>query len=175
MDKRIYIVMGVSGCGKSTLGKLLASSIAVPFYDADDFHSSANKQKMSAGLPLTDVDREGWLEQMVARVDEGLGENGAVLACSALKQAYRERLRRFKGGRVVWIYIKSTPEVVRQRMNLRQGHFFNVMLLQSQFEILEEPMNAVYLDGKLDPQTWLRVLMDTIFLPANVKKTVTNY
>lgn len=132
------VVYGVSGAGKTTVGQLLAERLGVEFLDADDFHSEANKAKMAAGIPLDDEDRKGWLENLADglryRSSRGIG---AVLACSALKKSYREKLT--VGPNQKFIYLKGSFDEVAGRLEKRQGHFMNPALLRTQFETLEEP------------------------------------
>jgi gluconokinase len=134
---QVIIVMGVSGSGKSTVGFLLAQALGVPFYDADDFHSPANIAKMSSGVPLTDDDRQGWLAALSAGIREWSQQKGAVLACSALKESYRQQL--MAGARVRWVFLDGTEELVRQRLTTREGHYMGSALLGSQFAALERP------------------------------------
>lgn len=141
----IVVLMGVSGVGKTTIGRLLAADLGWPFLDADDFHPPANVEKMSRGLPLTDTDREPWLESLRGAIGESLvrGES-AVLACSALKEAYRDRLR--VDASVRFIHLKADPEVIRRRLGERREHFFVPDLLASQLEALENPRDALVVD-----------------------------
>ena len=137
-DKRAYVVMGVSGSGKTTVGERLAERLGWSFLDADDFHPEANVEKMSRGESLNDSDRAPWL----ARLREVIGahlEDGEplILACSALKERYRERLR--VDRRVGFIYLEGSFELIQARMNEREGHFMKTEMLESQFEALEEP------------------------------------
>lgn len=134
----IVIVFGVSGAGKTTVGKLLASELSWRFLEADDFHSQANIEKMRSGRPLTDEDRWPWLESMRKEIERCLaaGEN-AVLACSALKQAYRERLR--VSDNVRFVFLRGDCALIDKQLRRRHGHFMNPELLRSQFTDLEEP------------------------------------
>lgn len=135
----VYVVMGVSGCGKSTLGAALAARLDVPFFDGDDFHPPDNVRKMSAGIPLDDTDREPWLARLHALIGEQLASGqGAVVACSALKQRYRDQLRGDLAG-VVFVYLHGRFTTIYQRMQSRPGHFMAADMLQSQFDALEEP------------------------------------
>jgi len=138
----VYIVMGVSGCGKSTVGEALAERLGLAFYDADAYHPDANRRKMAAGTPLNDLDRRPWLETLAENIAQwNASGGGAVLACSALKQAYRNILARHGG--VTFIYLAGSRELLAQRLEDRAGHFFPADLLDSQLATLEPPRNAV--------------------------------
>ena len=146
----IVLVMGVCGCGKTTVGRLVAERMGVVFYDADDFHPPVNVDKMSAGIPLTDDDRLPWLQAMARLMPAWEEEGGAVLGCSALKEAYRRAL--FEEGvsyRIV--YLKGTRELIRERMTARTDHFMPPELVDSQFATLEEPADAIVADIALTP------------------------
>jgi gluconokinase len=134
----IVIIFGVSGAGKTTVGRLLACELGWRFIEADDFHPAANIEKMRSGHPLTDKDRRPWLEQLRQQVERSLsaGEN-TVLACSALKRAYRERLR--VSDEVKFVFLHGDYAVVEKQLHNRERHFMNAALLQSQFDDLEEP------------------------------------
>jgi gluconokinase len=144
------VVMGVSVSGKSLVGERLAEMLGFPFFDADDFHSAANVEKMARGVPLDDADRAGWLEDLSALIRR---ESTLVLGCSALKRAYRDRLRHADAG-LVFLYMAGDFETIRARLASRQGHYFtgDAMLL-SQFEQLEPPGpdEAHAIDIRLDP------------------------
>ena len=147
----IVIVMGVTGVGKTTVGQLLAEKTGWPLYDADAYHSPANVEKMRAGIPLTDDDRWPWLDRLNAllREAESRGES-AILACSALKQRYRERLQKSLKS-VRWVYLKGDIELIRSRLQQRKGHYMNPGLLQSQFDALEPPGDALVVDVGDEP------------------------
>jgi gluconokinase len=131
-------VSGVSGAGKTTLGKLVAKELSCQFYDADDFHSQVNIEKMRHGIPLTDDDREPWLMRLRELVAKCVGVNtAAVLACSALKKKYRDVLR--VNDRVRFIFLRGDYATVAAQLESRRDHFFNADLLRSQFADLEEP------------------------------------
>ena len=134
----IVIIFGVSGAGKTTVGKLLARELGWRFIEADDFHPAANIEKMRGGHPLTDEDRWPWLERLRKEIEQLLsaGEN-AVLACSALKRAYRDRLR--VSDDVKFVFLRGDYSLVEKQLRSRHGHFMNPGLLQSQFDDLEEP------------------------------------
>src|SRR5215510_9080544 len=134
----MIIIFGVSGAGKTTVGKLLARQLGWQFLEADDFHSAANIEKMRSGRPLTDEDRWPWLDCLREQIKRLLaaGEN-AVLACSALKRAYRDRLR--VSDEVKFVFLRGDYALVEKQLRSRRRHFMNPDLLQSQFDDLEEP------------------------------------
>lgn len=134
----IVIVFGVSGAGKTTVGKLLARKLGWNFIEADDFHPAANIEKMRSDHPLTDKDRWPWLERLRQQIERSLpaGEN-VVLACSALKRAYRDRLR--VGDEVKFVFLRGDYALIEKQLRSRHRHFMNAALLQSQFDDLEEP------------------------------------
>ena len=145
------VVMGVSGCGKTTVASALARRLGWDFVEADALHPAANVEKMRAGTPLTDDDRWPWLDAIAARIEAGREEGRvSVVACSALKKRYRERL---SGGRgdVRFVYLKGEYDTILPRLAARSGHYMPASLLKSQFEALEEPAgdeHAVTLDIK---------------------------
>ncbi|WP_344529751.1 gluconokinase [Streptomyces albiaxialis] len=144
--------MGVSGSGKSTIGERLAARLGLPFEDADDFHPPENVRKMSAGQPLDDADRAPWLAAMADWLSERVrSDEGAVLVCSALKQRYRDRLRRASPA-LFFLHLDGSEELIAERLRGRKGHFMPASLLRSQFEALErlqedERGAAVPVDG----------------------------
>jgi len=133
----VLIVMGVTGSGKTTVGTLLAQKLRWQFADADDFHPSANIEKMRSGAPLDDSDRVPWLVALRKAI-QNWNESGqnVVLACSALKRSYREELR---AGPVRFVYLKGTHELILGRLRSRHGHFASEAILNGQFADLEEP------------------------------------
>ena len=133
----LVVVTGVSGTGKTTLGLGLSQALGIPFLDADDFHPPANIEKMSSGEPLTDADRQPWLASLAAKLLEMEGKGGAVLACSALKNAYREQLQVSESLR--WIHLVGDRDLIWQRMLARQNHYMKAGLLDSQLAIWEQP------------------------------------
>lgn len=148
----IIVVMGVSGVGKSTVGSELAQRKGCKFIDADDYHSAENKRKMHAGIPLTDEDRLPWLQTLNEVLRKFADQQQCVvLACSALKDSYRELLG--NGISPIWVYLKGSPETIRERLTDRHGHFVTGSLLSSQLATLEEPANAITVDADPDPAT----------------------
>jgi len=148
----VLVVMGVSGVGKTTVGRLLATTMGWEFRDADDLHSPANKRKMTHGIALTDADRAPWLAAIRELVAATLANNtNLVLACSALKQAYRETVV-VDRARMRIVYLKGPRELIASRMANRKSHFMNKDLLQSQFDTLEEPRDAVVVDASATPE-----------------------
>ena len=134
----IIIVFGVSGAGKTTVGKLLARESGWHFVEADDFHPAANIEKMRSGRPLTDEDRWPWLERLREEIKRMVATSkNAVVACSALKRAYRDRLR--VSDEVKFVFLRGDYALVEKQLRSRRGHFMNAALLQSQFDDLEEP------------------------------------
>lgn len=147
----IIIVMGVSGSGKTTVGQLLAKRLGTEFLDADDFHSETNVEKMRNGLPLNDDDRAGWLDRLRGIISDNLHSGRSIiLACSALRQRYRDRLRN-PGEKISFVYLKGDFKTISQRLNQRGGHYMPASLLESQFAALEEPADATVIDVELSP------------------------
>jgi gluconokinase len=148
------IAMGVSGCGKSTLGALLADRLGWAFEDGDAFHPPQNVEKMRAGTPLTDDDRWPWLDAIVARIARARAEGGGVvIACSALKRAYRDRLRAGAGD-VRFLHLTGDPALIMARQAARTGHYMPASLLASQFATLEPPdteADVIDLDVDAEP------------------------
>lgn len=135
----VVYVMGVSGCGKSTVARLIADSLGVPFCEADALHPETNIQKMAAGIPLNDKDREPWLREVKTQAAALASANaGCVVACSSLKRRYRDILRQAHPN-TVFVYMRGDFETIFSRMSSRTGHFMPETLLQSQFDALEEP------------------------------------
>lgn len=139
----VVIVMGVAGSGKSTVGQLLARTLGWRFHDADDLHPPRNREKMKAGIALTDDDRKPWLEAVRRLIEECIASGvSAVVACSALKQSYRDLLV-VDPAKVKIVYLAGERKLIEERLARRRGHFFNRRLLESQFESLEEPHGAI--------------------------------
>ena len=139
---RVVFVIGVSGCGKTTIGERLADQWGAKFADADDFHPDANVKKMEAGIPLDDDDRAPWLAAINSFAVEQLEEQNLVIACSALKQAYRDRLAESIQSQCEWVLLDGSFDLIKSRMESRD-HFMPPDLLQSQFDILEKPEHGI--------------------------------
>lgn len=143
MKTRFFIIMGVSGSGKTEVGKSLAKYLGWDFYDADDFHPPENVTKMANGIPLTDSDRAPWLASLHDLISSSLTtDKPGVLACSALKDRYRQQLMEGNDG-VQLVYLKGSYDLIWSRMIVRSDHFMKPHMLQSQFDALEEPTNAL--------------------------------
>jgi 6-phosphogluconate dehydrogenase len=155
--------MGVSGSGKSTIGSLLAEKLKINFYDGDDFHSEENIKKMASGTPLTDEDRNGWLQSLNTKAKQLIDANfSAVIACSALKQNYRTILKNSIEDQVVFIYLSGDFVEISERMKLRKGHFMPLDLLKNQFEILEIPKNAIEVNINQNPNQIIDNIMNEL-------------
>jgi gluconokinase len=131
-----FVIMGVCGCGKSTIGAALAQQIGADFIDGDSLHPEQNIAKMSAGQALDDTDRAPWLDKVGATL--GAAERGLIIACSALKVAYRDRIRAGAGSEVTFLHLSGSRAVIEDRMGQRTGHFMPASLIDSQFAALEE-------------------------------------
>lgn len=158
-NKQVFFVMGVSGSGKTTIGRLLAQKIDIPFFDGDSYHPKANVEKMAAGHPLNDEDREGWLQRLNRLAKEHSSE-GAVIACSALKKKYRRLLRNDMEQGIEFIYLEGSYELISERLQQRKGHFMPPGLLRSQFEALEIPKNAISVSIDATPENIVRSILE---------------
>ncbi len=142
----IYFIMGVLGSGKTAAGRKLAEKLDCGFYDGDDYHPLKNREKMSKGIPLDDEDRKPWLHGVKGVIDgEIYMKNDAVIACSALKQKYRDYLK-LNRPEIKLVYLKENRELIEKRLKNREGHFVAPSLLDSQIEALEPPENALVID-----------------------------
>ena len=158
----IFIIMGVSGSGKSTVGKILSEKLDCDFYDADDYHSRKNIEKMSRGIALTDKDRISWLKTIRGLI---LSESdNAVIACSALKQSYRNYLLSFPDKNIVFVYLKGNRETLQERLQQRTGHYAGPGLLDSQLATLEEPMDVLAFDIINEPEAIVQEILEQIDL-----------
>jgi len=156
---RFFIVIGVSGSGKTSVGKSLAEHLGWDFYDADDFHPPANIEKMSNGMPLDDTDRARWLTTLRDLISASLIHNRpGVLACSALKESYRQQLLGGNAG-VQLVYLKGSYELIWSRMSLRKDHYMKPHMLRSQLEALEEPGNALTVDIALSVEEIVQAVL----------------
>jgi gluconokinase len=157
----VIILMGVTGSGKTTVGRLLAAELGWSYYDADDFHPPANVEKMRSGVPLNDADRQPWLETLRDLIRNCLERNeAAILGCSALKESYRRFL--LLDERVELIYLKGDYDLIRQRLLKRRGHYMNPKLLDSQFDVLEEPEEALHIDISSSPQEIVQTIRSSL-------------
>ncbi len=165
----ILVLMGVSGVGKTTVGQILSAKLGWRLFDADEFHAPASIEKMRSGIALEDADRWPWLDRMNAmlREHEGRGEN-VLLACSALKQVYRDRLA---SGTVQlrWIYLKGSFELIRARLEARKNHYMKAGLLESQFATLEQPRDALEIDIGGTPDSIAAAILERLHEPATRK------
>jgi gluconokinase len=158
----IIILMGVSGSGKTTIGERLAQALGWPFYDGDQFHPPANVAKMQQGMPLTDEDRWPWLQVLRTHIETWVQQGmSAVLACSALKQAYREYLI-IDEAEVKLVYLKGDYDLIQERLAQRRGHFMPPGLLASQFATLEEPKQGVVVDIVHPPETIVALIREQL-------------
>ncbi|MEO6537299.1 MAG: gluconokinase [Ferruginibacter sp.] len=159
--KPVIYIMGVSGSGKTTIGKLLAQQTGIPFFDGDDFHSLPNKKKMAAGQPLDDEDRKEWLLALNSLALEQTFSDGAIIACSALKEKYRRVLQQ---GllQTIWVFLQGTFEQVKNRLQSRSDHFMPATLLQSQFDILEIPEYAIPVNISLSTEDAVHLILQQL-------------
>jgi gluconokinase len=149
---RVVILTGVEGSGKTTIGRMLAHALGWEFDDADDFHTAEAKSKMASGIALTDEDRRPWLQTLRELIAQHLAsDRPMVLACSALKQSYREVLT-VDPTREAFVYLRGDINLIRERLRQRSGHYAGISLLASQFEALEEPRNALTVDIADSPE-----------------------
>ena len=163
---RVLILMGAAGSGKTVVGRQLARDLGWSFYDGDDFQPAGNLAKMSQGLALNDQDRMPWLRalhDLIAGMLAGRGHG--VVACSALKQSYRDTLKGNLGG-MGWVYLKGSYALLERRLKSRSGHFFRADLLSTQFEILEEPQDAFTVDAAGDPAALSVLIRQAFRLPG---------
>ena len=157
----ITIIMGVSGCGKTTIGRLLSEKMGVPYYDADDFHTPSNIEKMERNIPLNDEDRLPWLQILANKMESLENNSGAVLACSALKESYREILAS-KISNINWVYLAGSFNLIKSRIESRHGHYMKSELLKSQFKALEVPDYGVHISIDKSPETIVNTITSKI-------------
>ena len=160
----VLILMGPMGSGKTTIGKILAEKLGWPFYDGDDFHSRENVEKMRAGWPLTDVDRRLWLEELRGFIHSRLmKKQNTILACSALKQVYREALG-VDQKTVRTVYLKGSFPLLQKRIEERRHPYMDPNLLRSQLDILEEPEDGMTVDISQTPGKIVSNILDNLTL-----------
>lgn len=154
MKNTIFYLMGVSGSGKTTIGVKLSKKLDIPFYDSDQFHPDANIEKMSAGIPLNDEDRQPWLRAIHDFVIQELPHGSLIIATSALKESYRDLLDGdLPADQVQWIFLYGSYDLLYDRISDRQGHFMPESLLKSQFETLEIPhRNVIAVEVDKNPE-----------------------
>ena len=157
----LIVVMGVSGSGKTTIGKMLANKLNLKYYDADDFHPQSNISKMKNGIALNDTDRQPWLKNLSLAMSNWEHEGGAVLACSALKEKYRDVFNKNLDG-IHWVYLKGDFDLIRERMEKRSDHYMKSNLLKSQFSALEVPSYGLHVNIEEEPELIVRNIMSEL-------------
>jgi carbohydrate kinase (thermoresistant glucokinase family) len=163
-DSMVIILMGPMGCGKTAIGIMLAGKLGWPFYDGDDFHPKENVEKMRTGIALTDEDRRVWLEKLRDNIERWLKERqNTILACSALKQAYRDILG-VNQKRVKTVFLKGSYELLRKRIGERQHPYMDKSLLRSQLDALEEPKDGLRVDISATPETIVSTIIQNLKL-----------
>lgn len=161
-DKPLYVVMGVSGSGKSTVGRLLAEQLGCDFFDGDDYHPAVNVEKMRNGIPLTDDDRAGWLAKLASMLaDHAVVNKSAVIACSALKESYRNILQGNLRS-LIFVYLKGDYDTILARMQARSGHYMKPEMLQSQFATLEEPKDDITASINQSPEDIVNQILGSV-------------
>ncbi len=162
------IIMGVSGVGKTTIGKLLSQTTKIPFFDADDFHSANNIAKMKNGIALTDEDRHEWLLQLNLLLNNQLQNNSCILACSALKESYRNILNTNCKSNIKFVHLTGSYNKVLQQMTERKQHFLPTSLLQSQFETLEMPYSSINISIEKKPNEIVTEIVNELFHQSEI-------
>lgn len=172
MPKNIAIVlMGVAGVGKSTIGKALSKTTGIPFFDGDDYHTEANRDKMAAGIALSDEDRTAWLFELQGVIENALHKSSCILACSALKKSHRAILEK-NSNAVHFVYLEGNKNLIEQRLESRKGHYFPASLLASQLETLEPPENAFTISITQTPSAIVQIIMKTLLNQNTSKATI---
>jgi len=162
----VIYIMGVSGSGKTTIGLHLAEATGFPFFDGDDFHSAYNRNKMASGKPLTDEDRHSWLQAIRTHVIDQLKTNSCIIACSSLKDRYRQWLAEGIESQTKWVFLHGSYNLILERMGKRTKHFMPTALLKSQFETLEAPRDALKIDIKNTPNDIISQIKQAYVCPG---------
>ena len=157
--KQLIVIMGVSGSGKSHIGRSLAKKMSVPFLEGDDFHSEANISKMAGGSPLTNQDREGWIDAMGDTIQKN-PDNTLVLSCSALNDFVRDRLKERSKRHIEWIYLDISRDELLRRLNRRKNHFMKADLLDSQLDAMQPPKEAFKINETLKPFEMVQTILN---------------
>ena len=156
----VFFILGVSGVGKSTIGNLLSKEFSIPFFDGDDYHSEKNKIKMANGLSLNDEDRHEWLIHLNELAHKQLEQNSCIIACSGLKEKYRDLLSKGIQTHVKWILLFGNYDQILERLKQRKGHFMPTSLLKSQFEIFEDPIEALKINVGNSPRKIIEIIKE---------------
>ena len=159
----VIFITGTAGTGKSTIGNLLSKELSIPYFDGDDFHSEENLNKMANGESLDDHNRLGWLTRLNELAKSQLQFNDCIIACSALKEKYRDLLSKDIENHVKWVFLNGSFDQVLERMQRREHHFMPISLLKSQFDILEAPSNALKINISLSPKEIVYIIKDAFF------------
>lgn len=164
---KVVILMGVSGCGKTTIGQSLANQLGWLFIESDDYHSEEDVHKMANGIPLTDEDRWPWIKRLHLVLHEHIKQDQSlVLACSALKESYRRKINGELSG-IHYVYMKGDFGTIQERMVQREDHYMKANMLQSQFDVLEEPADAIIVDITQSPENIVKEILDKLITIQN--------
>jgi carbohydrate kinase (thermoresistant glucokinase family) len=161
--------MGVSGSGKTTIGKRLSKKTGIPFYDGDDFHPDVNIRKMTEGTPLTDRDRVAWIEQISGFINSAPSKH-KILACSALNKFIRGLIIKKIREKCYFVFLKGSYDLIKERMKRREDHYMKAGMLESQFEALEEPENALIIDIENSPDRVCDVIYNVIIEKPEIRR-----